>query len=444
MKIVAALLASASLASAGRSFSSRRSLGLFKRWDYDVCLNDCTLAGVPIPDKDNLQLPLENNWSEQCPPIYIGPYDAPLATSRVCLDFVGPYVYFNVSAFPGYSTKSATVTWKLKGNAIQPSGWSSPPPTTAITCSPAAVGDDYICKLPFSDILGVSPTTSITNLLAGMCPNGDREGLVFYFEFSGTVQSTGGPLETFNQQYPCTTRQDRTCTAWDTSYPYFELSYRCSKCNVSPCPPPPSSTSAPPPPASSTAPPVSSSSTTSYVSSSSSAPPPPPVTVTCGFGTAFGYQAPVGGVQKSITLNTQSGKGCNRWGWYETPTLAELQSGISGPLYVGAGGNDISKAVNVGTWTAFANALGKVTVTYTTTPPYVISQVHVDLGCLPIDKCAPGTYTYSNDGVAGVPVWATTPIQYPTCSGGSKAALILHAAIDVLTTATTCAPPKAT
>ena len=44
-------------------------------------------------------------------------------------------------------------------------------------------------------------------------------------------------------------------------------------------------------------------------------------------------------------LDTQSGQGCNRWGWYETPTLAELQSGISGQLYVGGGGNDISKVV---------------------------------------------------------------------------------------------------
>jgi hypothetical protein len=149
-------------------------------------------------------------------------------------------------------------------------------------------------------------------------------------------------------------------------------------------------------------------------------------------------------VPKSYTLNTQSGQGCNRWGWYETPSLAELQGGISGPLYVGAGGNDISKAVDVGIWVATANALGRVTVTYLLNPPYALAEVHVDLDCLPIDKCAPGQYTYNAGAIPNLPTWSNpTPLVYPSCSGGSKAALIVHAAVNILTVTTTCPAPKA-
>jgi hypothetical protein len=144
-------------------------------------------------------------------------------------------------------------------------------------------------------------------------------------------------------------------------------------------------------------------------------------------------------VAKSFTLNTQSGRGCKRWGWYETPTLADLQGGISGPLYVGAGGNDISKATDVGIWVATANALGKVTVTYLLNPPYALGEVHVDLDCLPIDTCAPGQYTFGASGLK-VATYSTGLLTYPSCSGGSKAALIVHAAVDKLTVGSCSAP----
>jgi len=173
---------------------------------------------------------------------------------------------------------------------------------------------------------------------------------------------------------------------------------------------------------------------------------PPPSLKTCGFGAAFGYQNPVAGIKKSFTLDTQSGQGCNRWGWYETPTVAELQGGISGPLYVGAGGNDITKAIDVGIWVATANALGRVTVTYLLNPPYVLAEVHVDLDCLPIDICGPDQYTYNAGSIPNLPTWSNpTPLVYPTCTGGSKAALIVHAAVNTLiVTSGACPPPKAT
>lgn len=452
---------------------------IFRRWDYDVCLNDCSLRGIPMPDKNTFGLPLEDFWSEQCPPIILGPYDAPIATSRVCLDFVGTNMFFNfTNTFQGYKIKSAVVTWKVKGNIASPSTWSSPPPTTNLLCdAPTGSSSEWVCKLPFASILGVPSSTSLTNLFAGMCPNTDREALGFYLQLSGIAEPASGPAIPFVQQYPCASRtNDRKCTAWKTNYPYIEVAYRCTNCHVAECPPPPSSThsssripsssssipssisssisSSPSSPSSSptsslpssiTSSSTTSSSTSSSTSTSSTTSSAPPTLKTCGFGTAFGYQNPVGGQAKSYTLNTQSGAGCNRWGWYETPTVAELQGGISGPLYVGAGGNDISKAVDVGIWVATANAQGRVTVTYLLNPPYTLAEVHVNLVCLPLTKCAPGQYTYNAGSIPNLPTWSNpTPLVYPTCTGGSKAALVIHAAVNILTVVGSCPPPKAT
>jgi hypothetical protein len=170
----------------------------------------------------------------------------------------------------------------------------------------------------------------------------------------------------------------------------------------------------------------------------------PPSLKTCGFGTPFGYQNPVDGVQTSFPLNTQSGSGCNRWGWYETPTLAELQGGISGPLYVGAGGNDVTQAIDVGIWVATANALGRVTVTYLLNPPYTLATVQFQLACLPINDCNRDQYTYNAGAIPNLPTWSNpTPLVYPACSGGSRAYLIVSADVNVLTVTATCPPPKA-
>jgi hypothetical protein len=169
----------------------------------------------------------------------------------------------------------------------------------------------------------------------------------------------------------------------------------------------------------------------------------PPV-ATCLLGTAYGYQPPVNDVDQSITINTQSGDLCNHYGWYETPSLAELQAGISGLIYVGAGGNAINNAINVGDWTAVSSPTGGVTVTYSLDPGYFLMDVAIDLDCLPIDSCAPAQFTYNALSLPNVPVFVNpTPLQYPTCSGGSAAYLIIFARINYLTTATTCPPPVA-
>jgi hypothetical protein len=105
-----------------------------------------------------------------------------------------------------------------------------------------------------------------------------------------------------------------------------------------------------------------------------------------------------------------------------------LQGGISGPIYIGAGGNDVTTAIDVGIWVATANAQGRVTVTYLLNPPYSLAAVHVQLACLPVGNCNPDH---------------PTPLVYPTCSGGLKAYLIVNASINILTVTGACPPPKA-
>ncbi|KAK4464746.1 hypothetical protein QBC42DRAFT_294802 [Cladorrhinum samala] len=429
--------------------SSGRSLA--KRSDYDVCDDNCALRGVAMPDENNFKLPLEGDRSEQCPPVYIGcdPED-PEATGRVCLDFQGPSLRFTHAMIPGFTYKSFEILWKVKEFAA---GYQ------VASCAPG--GDGFTCEVPFSTILGVSPSQGLEAIMAGMCPKGDREALTFDLQISGEVVSNSDETETsltLQEQYPCTSRTDNgQCTAWNTDVDldHTEVAYRCTKCepkgetcqtttatstsnSVSPTSNSNSNST------STTEPPTSSTSSTSTTTSSSTSTSPPPTLKTCGFGTAFGYQNPVGGVPKSTTLNTQSGAGCNRWGWYETPTVAELQGGISGPLYVGAGGNDITKAVDVGVWVATANAQGGVTVTYLLNPPYALAEAHVNLACLPITKCAPGQYTYNAGAIPNLPTWSNpTPLTYPTCTGGSRAALIVHAAVNILSVTSTCPAPKA-
>ncbi len=420
---------------AGSGLSSASVVPHFKRWDYDVCLNDCSLAGVAMPDQNTFGLPLESFWSEQCPSVVIGSYSNPVASSKVCLTFSGTALHFTFAPFAGYSLTSSLVAWKVKGNLDNPGGWAPPPPNNLIDCY-SGPGGVMVCDLPFSTILAVSPSTSIPDLMAGMCPNGDREALDFYFQFGGLAQpDDGSPVIPFQNTPPCTARAaDRSCTAWDGNTQWTEVAYRCTNCNVSPCQS--SSTTS------------TTTCTTTTTSTTSPTPPTPPTLKPCSFGTAFGYQEPVGPIQKSTPLNTQvgqGGQGCNRWGWYETPSVSEMVAGISGQLYVGAGGNDITKGIEVGTWIAVSTPQGGVTVTYILTGSYTLAEVHVDLVCLPLAKCAPGQYTYNQGAIPNLPTWSNpTPLQYPVCSGGSKAALIIHAAVNIMSVTNTCPAPKAT
>ncbi|KAH7018549.1 uncharacterized protein B0I36DRAFT_336188 [Microdochium trichocladiopsis] len=271
--------------------------------------------------------------------------------------------------------------------------------------------------------------------MAGMCPNGDREGLDFYLAFFGQVESvdpsTGAvTTTTFKSLPPCTARDaSGQCTSYATTPDYLEMMYRCTKCAAAPCK-------------------TTTTTTTKSTSTSTSSSSSPTTTHTkiCSFGTAFGYEKPSGSIKKSLTLDTQPGQGCNRWGWYETPTLADLQgSGIGGPLYVGAGGNDIAKAVAVGAWLAKANSEGKVAVGWALVEGYNLAEANVHFDCLPLSKCAPGSYTCTSGPLTSrdTRYWAVTTLVYPRCPSGSRAALVVHASVNVKTTDKICPAPKA-
>jgi hypothetical protein len=122
---------------------------------------------------------------------------------------------------------------------------------------------------------------------------------------------------------------------------------------------------------------------------------------------------------------------CQRWGWYNVFTSQQISKGISGPLYVGAGGNDISKAVNVGSWFAQVHSDGKVYVYFSVAGGYSLSSVHVDIGCTPISSCNPGGYDYGNNNLTGgTTSFTTTGIAVPSCGNWSKNYIIIHADIS--------------
>jgi hypothetical protein len=221
-----ALLVGCGLAAA----ASPPATHLDKRHDGDWCQTHCALAGCAMPDQDTFQLPLENYYSEQCPPIITTtPVGATQLTSKVCLSFPGtgasPSMAFTFAPFKGYTITSAQVKWSVKGK-----------PNLYGTVGCAQTGDGgAVCNLYFSTIFPLCNTDRA--LLGEMCPNGDREALIFNLQFSGDILSKYDYTTTrhFVQQFPCAQRSNRVCTALDTSCDHIEVAYRCTKCN-NPCP----------------------------------------------------------------------------------------------------------------------------------------------------------------------------------------------------------------
>ncbi|KAK4193213.1 hypothetical protein QBC35DRAFT_446356 [Podospora australis] len=356
--------------------------------DYDMCQSDCSLHGVPFPDDNTIQLPLEDFFSERCPEIIIGKHDDPTEASRVCLGFTGPYLTFTFEAFRGYVTESARVGWKVKGNRLNPESHAPPPLAfNHLTCHPQQNGT-FVCKLPFSKITGLASTADIKHLLSGMCPNGDHEGLTLYFAFSGNVVVPGSHWHIpFQQQFPCKPgARDHIgkCTAYNCEHQYLEVSYRCSKCQVAPCEP------------------------------------------TCDIGTAFGYQGP----RDSYKLETQGGQHCSQsWGWHETPSQKELKYGIRGVLYIRDKSSHFEK---IGTWAAYADHADyrKIKVKYRIVPglPYGIDEVNIEFSCPPIDNCDPQAYSYNKKGLKGVKTFEVHDLEWPFCRHG-RSYLIVSAEI---------------
>jgi len=183
--------------------------------------------------------------------------------------------------------------------------------------------------------------------------------------------------------------------------------------------------------------------TTTYITSTTTPPPPPQ---TCDIGTAFGYVRPPGSpvainfngdfVGPAIDDNT-----CKRWGWYFKMTAEDLSKGFDGVLLVGAGGNDVTKAIEVGTFeVTFAS--GKLTVSYHLYDTYDLSEVHIYAACSEPDKCSPGSYTYPGGGpqpnLLGTADREFT-IEISLNEGCSSYWLIFHAKVNQASAS--CPPP---
>ncbi|KAH0565677.1 hypothetical protein GP486_000933 [Trichoglossum hirsutum] len=133
-------------------------------------------------------------------------------------------------------------------------------------------------------------------------------------------------------------------------------------------------------------------------------------TSTC-HDTAYGY-AP--GYSKTF-INLGIG---NNWGW-----VIQGAPPIKGTLYMGAGGNDLSKGTIVGAFT-IQNVGGTLTITYTTTAPYYLSVTHLYVGTTYPKKIAPGQFGNQHTNPAG-----TTTDTYTFPYDPTKSTYILHADI---------------
>lgn len=106
-------------------------------------------------------------------------------------------------------------------------------------------------------------------------------------------------------------------------------------------------------------------------------------------GTAYGY---VDGKSTTfISLNIG-----NNWGWVISGTLP-----ITGTLWMGAGGNDLTKGTNVGAFT-IAKVGSNVVITYTTNPPYQISVDHFYYGATYPNHIAPGSFGHTHSFTSAV------------------------------------------
>jgi hypothetical protein len=141
-------------------------------------------------------------------------------------------------------------------------------------------------------------------------------------------------------------------------------------------------------------------------------PPPPPSTCS---GTAYGYATSSGAVDKTF-ISLGIGK---NWGWVIQGPIP-----ISGNLYLGAGGNDISKATIVGTFT-MVKVGSSLVVTYTTNAPWYLSSTHFYYGSTFPSKIAPGQF-----GNVHTPSTRATTDSFTVPYDASKKIYIVHAGIN--------------
>ena len=203
----------------------------------DLCSQDCTLLGTPVPDATTFTLQPENVRSA-CPETFIGtdPLN-PLASSRACLSFSSTNLLFKFDPFPGYIFDSATVTWKLRGNLLDKDNWAPPPPPGAqdLSCA-CTMSGEMLCTLPWADIVDLppEPESTVHELLQAMCPNGAKEALALFLKFTGIVHQArkNSTQVAFRSQYPCMERDAETgeCLVRGTQHDVFGLTFGCGGC----------------------------------------------------------------------------------------------------------------------------------------------------------------------------------------------------------------------
>jgi hypothetical protein len=107
------------------------------------------------------------------------------------------------------------------------------------------------------------------------------------------------------------------------------------------------------------------------------------------------------------------------WGW-----VIQGPVPVSGNLYMGAGGNDVSKATIVGTFT-IAKVGSNLVVSYTTNAPWYLSSTHFYYGATYPSKIAPGQFGNGHTLQTGV---TTDSFTIPYVA--SKTIYIIHAGIN--------------
>lgn len=129
-------------------------------------------------------------------------------------------------------------------------------------------------------------------------------------------------------------------------------------------------------------------------------------------GTAYGYVA-------SESTSFISLKIGSNWGWAISGPLP-----ITGQLYLGAGGNDLSKGTIVGSF-MISHVGINVVVTYTVTPPYYIQQDHFFYGATYPSRIAPGQFGNTHSFTSSAVYSDTFTVPYSS----TKNTYIVHAAI---------------
>ncbi|KAK3899980.1 hypothetical protein C8A05DRAFT_36395 [Staphylotrichum tortipilum] len=272
-----ALVASFASAASAASVPALGGAQPAKRWDTSIC--DASTAGVPIPDSNTFNLSLEGGRQDVCWGLCVGDPATCTPQSQICFTFAGRTLTFDYQPVPGFTYTEAGIWLGLSA----PSGTPAAQFTTGNGyCVLSADESTVHCAVPYDKI------TPNPDVLAGMCPNGDREGLVLYLTTTAKLTSPATGLLPAAGRLSCTDYP--TCASHS---PFWALSYRCTKC------PPPSTP--PPPPACAT--------NVCFSTQFNSQPIPAGATVWLSaafkpkFGTTAGSTATVGFVNTRVLIN---------------------------------------------------------------------------------------------------------------------------------------------